>query len=237
MAAARVGWRTGQRSGKPAGSRGASHPSRLWGTNERDHQNLTVQSGLNFRPLHCSDRQTRPTKLHGQTNFTGAAWRSQTFASRNPGGAGHRRERDRGIRWPAPIQTESSRPNMLAPDAHASSPPARFSRWRIAGIAFVFLWFFIGGIAHFALTEVEMRIVPPWFPWPRAAVLISGVFELLGAAGLLWRPTRRAAGWGLFALTLAVTPAHTTCSRRPSCLACRTGRWCCACPSRWRCWC
>ncbi|MES2972848.1 MAG: hypothetical protein V4757_04535 [Pseudomonadota bacterium] len=97
---------------------------------------------------------------------------------------------------------------MPDPASTVSPPSARLSRWRIAGIAFVFLWFFIGGIAHFALTEVEMRIVPPWFPWPRAAVLVSGVFELLGAAGLLSRPTRRAAGWGLFALTLAVTPAH-----------------------------
>ena len=89
-----------------------------------------------------------------------------------------------------------------------SAAPGRLTRWRLAGIGFVFLWFFIGGIAHFVLTSTEMRIVPPWFPWPRAAVLVSGVFELLGAAGLLWQPTRQAAGWGLFALTLAVTPAH-----------------------------
>ena len=81
-------------------------------------------------------------------------------------------------------------------------------RWRTAGLAFIFLWFATGGIAHFALTETEMRIVPPYIPWPRAAVLVSGVFELLGAAGLLWAPTRRLAGIGLFLLTLAVTPAH-----------------------------
>ena len=79
---------------------------------------------------------------------------------------------------------------------------------RRLGLAIVFLWFTIGGIAHFALTDTEMRIVPPWVPWPREAVLVSGVFELLGALGVLWQPTRRAAGWGLFALTLAVTPAH-----------------------------
>ena len=53
-----------------------------------------------------------------------------------------------------------------------------------------------------------MRIVPPVLPWPRALVLISGVFELLGAAGLLWPRTRRLAGWGLIALTIAVTPAN-----------------------------
>lgn len=89
------------------------------------------------------------------------------------------------------------------------------NRWRIAGLVLVFVWFFVGGIAHFAATEIEMRIVPPYIPWPRAAVLISGAFELLGAAGLLWRPTRRAAGIGLFALTLAVTPAHVYMLQQP----------------------
>src|SRR6202789_2340001 len=76
------------------------------------------------------------------------------------------------------------------------------------GLVLVFLWFMLGGVAHFSLTEVEMRIVPPSIPWPRAAVLVSGVFELLGAAGLLIPATRRAAGVGLFLLTIAVTPAN-----------------------------
>ncbi|MGV3570453.1 MAG: MauE/DoxX family redox-associated membrane protein [Ramlibacter sp.] len=77
-----------------------------------------------------------------------------------------------------------------------------------AALVIVFLWSSIGGAAHFVYTDAQMRIVPPWIPWPRAAVLASGVLELLGAAGLLWRPTRRAAAWGLFALTIAVTPAN-----------------------------
>jgi uncharacterized membrane protein len=76
------------------------------------------------------------------------------------------------------------------------------------GLVLVFLWFLIGGVAHFTLTELEMRIVPPSIPWPRAVVLISGVFELLGAVGILIPRTRRAAGVGLFLLTLAVTPAN-----------------------------
>ena len=95
------------------------------------------------------------------------------------------------------------------------STRAVLSPGRRIGLGIVFLWFLLGGIAHFAYTAAEMRIVPPWFPWPRAAVLASGVFELLGAAGLLWRPTRRAAGLGLVALTLAVTPAHIYMLQRP----------------------
>jgi uncharacterized membrane protein len=77
-----------------------------------------------------------------------------------------------------------------------------------AGLTVVFLWFAIGGVAHCAATRLEMSIVPSYISFPRAAVLVSGVFELVGAAGLLIPSTRRAAGWGLFALTLAVTPAN-----------------------------
>ncbi|MGI4777644.1 MAG: DoxX family protein [Janthinobacterium lividum] len=89
------------------------------------------------------------------------------------------------------------------------------TRSRRAGIAFVFLWFAIGGVAHFVATPTEMRIVPPYISWPREAVLVSGVLELLGAAGLLWAPVRRAAGVGLFLLTIAVTPAHFYMLQQP----------------------
>jgi uncharacterized membrane protein len=81
-------------------------------------------------------------------------------------------------------------------------------RLKGAALTIVILWFLIGGIAHFAATNLEISIVPPYIPWPRAAVLSSGVFELLGALGLLLKTTRRAAGIGLFMLTLAVTPVH-----------------------------
>lgn len=87
-----------------------------------------------------------------------------------------------------------------------ASTPA--TRWQRYGVAFVFLWFLIGGLAHFVMTDLEMRIVPPFIPWPRAVVLVSGILELLGAVGLTRRSMRRTAGLCLFMLTIAVTPAH-----------------------------
>lgn len=91
------------------------------------------------------------------------------------------------------------------PLALTAGPPGR---WKRIGLGFVFFWFLLGGIAHFVATDAEIRVVPPYIPWPRAAVLASGVCELVGAAGLLWRATRPLAGLGLIALTLAVTPVH-----------------------------
>lgn len=93
----------------------------------------------------------------------------------------------------------------------ASSEPTHFlpTRWSVrAGLIFVFLFFAIGGVFHFTKTELEMSIVPPWIPSARAAVLVSGVCELLGAAGLLVPRLRVSVLWGLFALVIAVTPCH-----------------------------
>jgi len=92
--------------------------------------------------------------------------------------------------------------------AESSQPVRRGARWQRLALWFVFCWFLLGGIAHFALTDLEARIVPPQIADPRDVVLISGVLELAGAFGLLIPWTRRAAGWGLFLLTLAVTPAN-----------------------------
>ena len=90
----------------------------------------------------------------------------------------------------------------------SAEPVRRGVRWQRVAMWFVFCWFFFGGLAHFAFTELEARIVPPSLPDPQDIVLATGVLELAGAFGLLLRWTRRAAGWGLFALTICVTPAN-----------------------------
>ena len=73
---------------------------------------------------------------------------------------------------------------------------------------FVFAWFFIGGIMHFARPDLFLRIVPPSIPFPLAVVYISGFFELLGAIGLGVKTTKSLAGYGLILLTIVVTPAN-----------------------------
>jgi len=82
------------------------------------------------------------------------------------------------------------------------------SKYKLAGLVFVFLWFFGGGIGHFVVTDFFAGIVPPYIPWPLAAVYVSGVFELLGAFGLISPATRPWAGWGLLLLIVCVSPAN-----------------------------
>ena len=70
------------------------------------------------------------------------------------------------------------------------------------------LFFIAAGILHFVRPGVYLKIVPPYLPYPLALVYVSGFFEILGGAGLLVPPLRRAAGWGLIALLVAVFPAN-----------------------------
>ncbi|MDX5298438.1 MAG: DoxX family protein [Gammaproteobacteria bacterium] len=81
-------------------------------------------------------------------------------------------------------------------------------RAQLIGLGIVFVWFMGGGIGHFVATAFFVNIVPPYVPYPLEMVYLTGVFEILGALGLLLPATRRLAGLGLFLLTLAVTPAN-----------------------------
>ncbi|MFC0337039.1 Uncharacterized membrane protein [Kushneria avicenniae] len=82
------------------------------------------------------------------------------------------------------------------------------SRSQRLGLAVVFLWFLLGGIAHFFWPAAFASIIPPSLPFKMPAVFITGAFELLGAIGIFMPRYRRAAGIGLIALTLCVTPAN-----------------------------
>jgi uncharacterized membrane protein len=68
--------------------------------------------------------------------------------------------------------------------------------------------FLIAGVLHFAIPGSYVRTMPPWLPHPRALVLLSGAFQIAGGVGVLHPWTRRAAGWGLILLLLAVWPAN-----------------------------
>jgi uncharacterized membrane protein len=86
-------------------------------------------------------------------------------------------------------------------------------RWRLRWLAAIF---FVGaGIAHFLRVQFYVSMIPPALPWPAMLVIVSGVAEIAGGAGLLVPRVRVAAGWGLMALLVAVFPANIYMALHP----------------------
>jgi uncharacterized membrane protein len=77
------------------------------------------------------------------------------------------------------------------------------------------VFFIVAGTLHFLKPEMYLQIMPPYFPVPQLLVSVSGAAEIAGGIGLLLRPWRRAAGWGLIALLLAVFPANIYMVQHP----------------------
>ena len=64
------------------------------------------------------------------------------------------------------------------------------------------------GVLHFTSPEPFVRIVPAALPAPLMLVYVSGIAEIAGGIGILIPALRRAAGFGLIALYVAVFPAN-----------------------------
>ena len=78
-------------------------------------------------------------------------------------------------------------------------------RWVLA------LLYALAGVLHLLAPHPFLGIMPTWVPAPETVVMLTGVAELAGAAGLLqpWFPAlRRAAGWGLALYAVCVFPAN-----------------------------
>lgn len=84
-------------------------------------------------------------------------------------------------------------------------PHQRGRRWALLALAATFV---AAGVAHFVWPERYARTIPPYLPAPLLLVYVSGIFEVLGGVGVLLPATRRAAGWGLVLLLIAVFPAN-----------------------------
>lgn len=64
------------------------------------------------------------------------------------------------------------------------------------------------GLLHLVRPQVYEPLMPGFVPAHREVIVGSGVAELVCAAGLLHRRTRRAAGWASAALLVAVFPGN-----------------------------
>ncbi|RXZ68002.1 DoxX family protein [Agromyces albus] len=69
--------------------------------------------------------------------------------------------------------------------------------------------FVLTGVSHFVGMRGELiEMVPPWVPAPELVITVTGVLELLGAAGLLVRRTAPLAAGALALMLVAMFPAN-----------------------------
>ncbi|MEU4196549.1 hypothetical protein AB0E69_31905 [Kribbella sp. NPDC026611] len=92
----------------------------------------------------------------------------------------------------------------------------RFATWPASAAHGLAVMLLFTASAHFVPAGVTVmpnhadmvRMVPPFLPFADALVYLTGVFELLGAAGLVLTATRKPAAYALAALFIALLPAN-----------------------------
>jgi len=82
-------------------------------------------------------------------------------------------------------------------------------------ILIISLFFFTGSLTHYLLTDFFINAMPAYFGFHREIVITSGVFEFLGATGLLIPKCRKIAGYSLIALCIAVFPVNINMALHP----------------------
>ena len=66
------------------------------------------------------------------------------------------------------------------------------------------LFFLTGGVAHFVYFDFFILAMPDYLSYHKELVIISGVFEIIGAISILVPKTRCFAAYGLILLVIAV---------------------------------
>ena len=92
----------------------------------------------------------------------------------------------------------------------------RLADWPVAAAHAMAVMLLLTASAHFVPASVTVmpdhadmvRMVPPFLPYADALVYLTGVLELLGAAGLVITATRKPAGYALAALFVTLLPAN-----------------------------
>ncbi|HSP97030.1 MAG TPA: DoxX family protein [Candidatus Dormibacteraeota bacterium] len=77
----------------------------------------------------------------------------------------------------------------------------------------ILLWimaafYVVAGLMHFVRPDVYVPMMPPYLPWHRGLILLSGAAEVLLGIAVLNARLRPWAAWGIILLLIAVFPAN-----------------------------
>lgn len=75
-------------------------------------------------------------------------------------------------------------------------------------LAFMSIFYILAGTLHFIIPEFYLKLMPPYIPYHKFMVFLSGIVEILLGFGLIGKKTRRMSAWGIILLLIAVFPAN-----------------------------
>lgn len=77
--------------------------------------------------------------------------------------------------------------------------------WHLYVMAAVYI---LAGIMHFIKPKIYLRIMPRYLPFHKQLVLLSGLAEIILGAGLLFRPTKDIAIYGIITMLAVFLLVH-----------------------------
>jgi uncharacterized membrane protein len=70
------------------------------------------------------------------------------------------------------------------------------------------LLYLLAGINHFWHPQSYLSIIPPYLPWHEFINYVAGAAEIGLGFGMMFKPTRKWAAYGIIAMLVAFIPAH-----------------------------
>jgi len=104
---------------------------------------------------------------------------------------------------------------MNYPKADEVKGEAAMQKFKVAMKYLLAVFFIAAGMNHFVNPDFYLKIIPPYLPWHAALNYLSGAFEILLGALVLFPRFTRLAGWGLIVLLIAVFPANVYMAQNP----------------------
>lgn len=66
----------------------------------------------------------------------------------------------------------------------------------------------LAGIMHFIKPKIYLKIMPPYLPYHLPLVYLSGLFELVFGALVMYPDTQQIGAWGIITTLIGVFPAN-----------------------------
>jgi uncharacterized membrane protein len=85
-------------------------------------------------------------------------------------------------------------------------------RWLLVG------FYFVAGVNHFVHPEFYLPLIPDYLPSPELINVVSGVFELLFAIGVILPKYRKPSVIGIILMLIAFIPSHVYFIQQGACI-------------------